>query len=101
MIITPKKPNSARRPAVKTFFSSGLGAIAHIPGSGHNLRRHSDVLVRGGGARDLPGVNFSCIRGVYDLLPLKDKTRRRSIYGAKRPDHRVVKLRKKFRSAVS
>lgn len=86
---------------MKTFFSSGRGAIAHIPGSGHNLRRHSDVLVRGGGARDLPGVNFSCIRGVLDLLPSKDKTRRRSIYGVKRPDHKVTKLRRKFRAAVA
>ena len=101
MIITPKKPNSARRPAVKVFFSSGRGAIAHIPGSGHNLRRHSDTLVRGGGARDLPGVNFSCIRGVYDLIPLRDKVRRRSIYGVSRPAHKVVKLRRKFRSAIS
>lgn len=101
MIITPKKPNSARRPAVKVFFANGLGAIAHIPGSGHNLRRHSDVLVRGGGARDLPGVRFSCIRGVYDLLPSKDKTKRRSIYGIKRPDYKVTKLRRKFRSATA
>lgn len=101
MIITPKKPNSARRPAVKVFFPKGLGAIAHVPGSGHNLRRHSDVLTRGGGARDLPGVNFSCIRGVYDLLPMKDKVRRRSIYGVKRPEYRVTKLRRKFRVALA
>lgn len=72
-IVTPKKPNSARRPAVKAFLNNGKHVVAHIPGSGHNLRRHSKILVRGGGARDLPGVRHTCIRGVYDLLGVKNK----------------------------
>lgn len=72
-IVTPKKPNSARRPAVKVFLHNGKHVVAHIPGIGHNLRRHSKVLVRGGGARDLPGVRHTCVRGVYDFLGVKNK----------------------------
>lgn len=100
MIITPKKPNSARRPAVKILMSSGIAGIAHVPGPGHNLRRHGDTLVRGRGARDLPGVNISCIRGKYDLLAVLEKTKRRSIYGVSRPAHKVTKLRRRFRGAL-
>ena len=71
--------------------------MAYIPGSGHNLRKHSHVLIRGGGARDLPGVNFSCIRGVLDLLGCLKKTKRRSIYGTSTPVEFRKKLRRKFR----
>lgn len=96
-IVTPKKPNSARRPAVKVFLHNSKHVVAHIPGIGHNLRRHSKVLVRGGGARDLPGVRHTCIRGVYDFLGVKNKNRRRSIYGVKRPSESVTKIRRRFR----
>jgi len=71
--------------------------VVHIPGKGHNLRKHSEVLISGVGARDLPGVHFSCIRGVYDLAPVSSKLRRRSIYGLKRPDILKKKLRRRFR----
>lgn len=96
-IVTPKKPNSARRPAVKVFLNNSKQVVAHIPGIGHNLRRHSRVLVRGGGARDLPGVRHTCVRGVYDFLGVKNKTKRRSLYGVKRPQNLITKLRRKFR----
>ncbi len=85
-ITTPRKPNSARRPVVKVLLSNKKQRVAHIPGKGHNLRKHSEVLISGVGARDLPGVHFSCIRGVYDLSPVVGKVRRRSIYGVKKPD---------------
>lgn len=96
-ITTPRKPNSARRPVVKVLLSNRKQRVVHIPGKGHNLRKHSEVLVSGVGARDLPGVHFSCIRGVYDLAPVFSKLRRRSIYGVKRPDILKKKLRRKFR----
>lgn len=96
-IVTPRKPNSARRPVVKVLLSNRLQRIAHIPGKGHNLRKHSEVLISGVGARDLPGVHFSCIRGVYDLSPVSGKLRRRSIYGVKKPDIMKKKLRRRFR----
>ena len=96
-ITTPRKPNSARRPVAKILLSNKMQRVAHIPGKGHNLRKHSEVLISGVGARDLPGVHFSCIRGVYDFTPLAGKVRRRSIYGVRRPDHLKKKLRRKFR----
>jgi len=96
-IVTPKKPNSARRPVAKVHLFNRKKTLAHIPGIGHNLRKHSSVLIRGGGARDLPGVSYTCIRGVYDLSSVLYKQRRRSIYGVSIPDIRKVKLRRKFR----
>ena len=98
-ITTPRKPNSARRPVVKVLLSNRKRRIVHIPGKGHNLRKHSEVLVAGVGARDLPGVHFSCVRGVYDLASVNGKIRRRSIYGVKRPDNLKKKLRRRFRVA--
>lgn len=97
-ICTPRKPNSARRPVVKTKLSTKKKALAHIPGSGHNLRRHSRVLIAGVGARDLPVVNYSCLRGVYDFSPLFSKRRRRSIYGVKQLPELVTHVRRKFRN---
>ncbi len=96
-ITTPRKPNSARRPVAKLLLSNRKQRVAHIPGKGHNLRKHSEVLISGVGARDLPGVHFSCIRGVYDLAPVSGKIRRRSIYGVRRPDILKKKLRRRFR----
>jgi len=72
-------------------------ATSHIPGSGHNLRKHSNVLVRGGGTRDLPGVYHTCIRGVHDLAGCTHKTKRRSIYGVDQGTKRR-KIRRKFRN---
>jgi small subunit ribosomal protein S12 len=96
-IITPKKPNSARRPVAKISLVNKKQTIAHIPGVGHNLRKHSNTLIRGGGARDLPGVSYTCIRSVYDLSGVLNKQRRRSIYGVSIPENKKKKLRKKFR----
>lgn len=98
-ITTPRKPNSARRPVVKVYLTNIKRRLAHIPGKGHNLRKHSQVLISGVGARDLPGVHFSCIRGVYDFSPLDGKTRRRSIYGVKKLNKQKKKLRRRFRIA--
>jgi small subunit ribosomal protein S12 len=98
-IVTPKKPNSARRPVVKVVLVNKNRVTAHIPGIGHNLRRHSTVLIRGGGARDLPGVSYSCIRGVFDLAGVLNRTMRRSIYGVPLKEHLKKKVRRKFRQA--
>ena len=96
-IVTPKKPNSARRPVAKITLVNKKETVAHIPGIGHNLRKHSNVLIRGGGARDLPGVSYTCIRGLYDLNSVLNKQRRRSIYGVSIPENKKKKLRRKFR----
>lgn len=96
-IVTPKKPNSARRPVAKVALVNRRFTLAYIPGIGHNLRRHSSVLIRGGGARDLPGVSRTCIRGVYDLCSVIGKRSRRSIYGSSAPEGKKKKLRRKYR----
>ena len=96
-IITPKKPNSARRPVAKISLVNKKQTVAHIPGVGHNLRKHSNTLIRGGGARDLPGVSYTCVRSVYDLSSVLNKQRRRSIYGVSIPENKKKKLRRKFR----
>lgn len=96
-ILTPRKPNSARRPVAKVKLVNRRRVTAHIPGIGHTLRKHADVLIRGGGARDLPGVNYRCCRGVYDLHGVLTKRRRRSIYGMKKALSEKKKVRRKYR----
>lgn len=83
-IQTPRKPNSARRQVVKLILGRKRYTVAYIPGKGHTLKKHSRVLIKGGGARDLPGVYCECVRGVFDLKGVMHKTRRRSIYGVKK-----------------
>ena len=100
-ICTPRKPNSARRPAVKLKLSTKKRALAHIPGSGHNLRKFSKVLINGNGARDLPVVNYTCIRGVYDFSPLSHVRRRRSIYGLKLDPTLRTHIKRKLRKLQS
>lgn len=84
-ILTPRKPNSARRQVVKLKLTNKKNSVTYIPGSGHNLRKYSIVLIRGEGPRDLPGVYSRCIRGTRDLQGITTKTKRRSIYGVSRP----------------
>lgn len=96
-VVTPKKPNSARRPVVKSLSPDDTRITAHIPGIGHNLRRHSNVLIRGGGARDLPGVRYTCCRGAFDFAGVLNKTRRRSIYGARWPSNKFKQRRRMYR----
>ena len=82
---TPKKPNSALRKVAKVRLSNGMEAIAYIPGEGHNLQEHSIVLIRGGRVKDLPGVRYHIVRGVYDTQGVATRRRSRSLYGNKRP----------------
>ncbi len=83
--MSPKKPNSASRRIAKVRFFLPVARItAHIPGIGHNIQKHSQVLVRGGRAKDLPGVNYRLIRGKYDLSPLVLRRQGRSKYGMKK-----------------
>ena len=82
---TPKKPNSALRKVAKVRLTNGFEALTYIPGEGHNLQEHSVVLIRGGRVKDLPGVRYHIIRGVLDTQGVKDRKKRRSLYGTKRP----------------
>jgi len=81
---TPKKPNSAIRKVARVRLTNGIDIIAYIPGEGHNLQEHSVVLVRGGRVKDLPGVRYHLIRGVYDLQGITSRKNGRSKYGTKK-----------------
>ena len=83
--MTPRKPNSALRKVARVKLTNQMEVSAYIPGEGHNLQEHSIVLVRGGRVKDLPGVRYHIVRGTLDTSGVKDRTQRRSKYGAKRP----------------
>ena len=83
--ITPKKPNSALRKIARVRLSNGQEVTAYIPGMGHNLQEHSIVLIRGGRVRDLPGVRYHIVRGVYDTQGVDGRKQSRSLYGTKKP----------------
>jgi small subunit ribosomal protein S12 len=82
---TPKKPNSALRKIARVRLSNGQEITAYIPGEGHNLQEHSVVMVRGGRVKDLPGVRYHIVRGVYDTQGVEGRHTSRSAYGVKRP----------------
>ena len=64
---SPKKPNSAVRKVSKVKLTSGYKVESYISGEGHTLQQYSVVLVRGGRVKDLPGIKYKIIRGVYDF----------------------------------
>lgn len=82
---TPKKPNSALRKIARVRLSNGEEVTAYIPGMGHNLQEHSIVLIRGGRVKDLAGIRYTIVRGVYDSQGVDARRQGRSRYGAKRP----------------
>ncbi|KLO22651.1 30S ribosomal protein S12 [Marinitoga sp. 1197] len=83
--MTPKKPNSALRKIARVRLSNGIEVTAYIPGEGHNLQEHSNVLIRGGRVKDLPGVRYKIIRGTLDTAGVEGRKQSRSKYGTKRP----------------
>lgn len=83
--MTPKKPNSALRKIARVRLSNGMEVTAYIPGEGHNLQEHSIVLLRGGRVKDLPGVRYHIVRGVFDTTGVEGRKKGRSLYGTKRP----------------
>jgi small subunit ribosomal protein S12 len=82
---SPKKPNSALRKLARVRLTNKLEVIAYIPGEGHNLQEHSVVMIRGGRVKDLPGVRYHIVRGIFDTQGVKDRKQGRSKYGSKRP----------------
>lgn len=82
---TPRKPNSALRKIAKVRLSNRQEVTAYIPGEGHNLQEHSVVLIKGGRVKDLPGVKYHIVRGVYDTQGVENRKQERSGYGTKRP----------------
>ena len=83
---SPKKPNSANRKIARVKLSNGETVTCYLPGEGHNLQKHSVVLVRGGKAKDVPGAKYKAVHGKFDLIGLSKRRTSRSKYGAKRPE---------------
>jgi len=82
LTVSPKKPSSASRKVVKVvLLSSKRKIFAHIPGIKHSLQRYSTVLIRGGRVKDLPGMRYRVVRGVFDLHMVYDRFKARSKYG--------------------
>ena len=64
----PKKPNSAIWKIAKVrIVSSRIPVIVYIPGQGHSLQEHSQILIRGGWVPDLPGVHYKAVKGKLDF----------------------------------
>lgn len=97
-IMTPKKPNSALRHVAKvSLYKSSRQVICRIPGVGSLPAKFNRVLCRGGRANDLPTVRTTLIRGVFDFSGMVNKKKRRSIYGAPRPEHLIKHRRRRYR----
>jgi len=81
-IMTPKKPNSAIRHVAKIVIYKTNGmALCRIPGVGSLPTKFNRILCRGGRANDLPNL----------------KKKRRSIYGAPRPENLITHRRRRYR----
>ena len=98
MIVSPRKPNSARRTVAKVLIKKNeQHTYVKIPGIGpHGLQPHSTVKFRGHGPKDTPGINYQLIRGAYDLTEKESfgRTKRRSKFGLKIKD--IIKKDDKF-----
>lgn len=81
---TPKKPNSAIRKLAIVRLSNKKRVYGYINGNKNNLQEHSVVLIRGGRVKDLPGIKYKLVRGVYDFAGLENRKNARSKYGTKR-----------------
>jgi small subunit ribosomal protein S12 len=97
-VVNPKKPNSAERKCCRVRLSNGLEVSAYITGNRHSIGEHSVVLIRGGKAKDLPGVKYKVIRGALGASAvegefdgngkLQPRNQGRSKYGTKKPNHK-------------
>jgi len=89
-VMTPRKPNSAKRTFAKVRVRiNNKKVFAKIPGIGeHFLQPHSEVLLRGHGPKDSPGINYHLIRGKYDFNRVETfgRQNRRSKFGVKKAD---------------
>ena len=88
--LNPKKPNSARRAVAKCRLADGKEITVFIPGEKHNLKEYSNVLIVGGGAQDLPGVDAQVIPGALDSPGIIEgrhhsRSTSRSKYGTPKP----------------
>lgn len=86
-MVSPKKPNSAKRKIVKVKLSTGKKAIVHIPGgSDHNLQNYMRILIQGGKRKDTVGCHYKVIRASrgdwpWHLGPPTEREQKRSKFG--------------------
>lgn len=91
-VMTPKKPNSAKRVVCRVRLTTGAEVTVYCPGEKNELKEHANVFVRGGRVKDLPGVRYHLVRGAKDCNPAhgpsqsngKLRNQSRSKYGVKR-----------------
>jgi len=81
VIMSPRKPNSAKRKVAKIRLSTRKYTFGYIRGEGHNLQKFAHVLVHGGLIPDLPGVHYRIVRGKLDLQSVLKRRQGRSKYG--------------------
>lgn len=98
-IMTPKKPNSALRHILRVeIYKTKRNLIARIQGNDLWPVKFNRTLIEGGRANDLPIVRYTSIRGKFDVAGFfMRKKKRRSIYGARRPEGYTTHVRRKFR----
>lgn len=101
--MTPRKPNSAiRKVAFVRFRRWKWKVLVYIPGDRgkkedkHPLQKFSVVLVRGGRAKDVPGVKYTAICGKFDLPRLEMRRNGRSKFGMVKTYDRVDHRYRKF-----
>ena len=81
----PRKPNSAQRKMARVKLTrTGKIVNAYRPGIGHNLEQYNVVMIRGGRTKDLPGLKYKIIRGVFDVVGVVNRVTSRSKYGLKK-----------------
>jgi len=90
---TPKKPNSAQRKLALIRLSNKKRVYGYIAGEGHSLQEHSTVLIRGGRVKDLPGIKYKIIRGVFDLHGIEERRQARSKFGTKKVRLKIKNLK--------
>ena len=87
---SPKKPNSAKRKCVKVELSTKKKIQCYLPGMGYSLQKYSEVLIRGGRKKDLPGIKYTAIRGKYAFTAFWNKKTARSKYGVPKTKTELV-----------
>lgn len=86
-IRSPKKPSSGKRKIARVRLTNGKNITSHIPGLGsHGLTKYSNVLIKGSRVRDIPAIQYRCVRGKLDLQYVYDRLTSRSKYGKKKSD---------------
>jgi small subunit ribosomal protein S12 len=93
-IMKPKKPNSAERQVARVkLLSTQKWLTVYISGCGHSLQQFSNILIRGGRVRDLPGIHYKIIRGTRDARNVDlIRRQRRSKFGISKPQKNIKSL---------